>query len=303
MNPRTKLRNLQFLKKNKFTQIFPIFRLPCPLPWSSNIFKENQFNSKHFYLLLQHKAGRSQVTNQRKKGKKSSVPSSRHQYSSGIERQTTRYLTIQRFHGVRGRRTLFSNRIASRPIEYGIAKSRDNTRTPPLNQPLPSPPRSSSILLTRTYTITEEEASTWRFSYLIVDCHAKRRTSYWLGVGCYTLLHHSISRVSSRRRKNIYIYIYTHVPSSLLCASAPLAYRGISRLLVVVGRMRRDKFRDRSNGDAVSMLLPFAFSTFDTNPLFLLLFLLSLFIYFLGCASSSLLSSFRFLYYRRLDGE
>lgn len=49
--------------------------------------------------------------------------------------------------------------------------------------------------------------------------------------------------------------------------------------------MRRDKFRDRSNGDTVSMLLPFAFSTFDTNPF--VPSLLSLFISFLGYISST----------------
>ena len=94
----------------------------------------------------------------------------------------------------------------------------------------------SSILLDPPYEedIREEEASTWRFSYLIVDCHAKRRTSYWLGVGCYTLLRcHSISRVSSRRRKNMYIYIYiyiyihTHTRSSVsfVCKRAPRVSR------------------------------------------------------------------------------
>lgn len=50
--------------------------------------------------------------------------------------------------------------------------------------------------------------------------------------------------------------------------------------------MWRDKFRDRSNGDAVSMLLAFASSTFDTNlpapyfPSFLPSFFIYLFIYF-----------------------
>ena len=114
----------------------------------------------------------------------------------------------------------------------------------------------------------------------------------------------------------IYIYIYTHththVLPCLLCASAPLAYRGISRLvLVVVGRMRRDKFRDRSNGDAVSMLLPFAFSTFDTNPFVpdhppLLPLFISLLGYAPSSCSSSLpfsfwYSSFFFFCYRRLE--
>lgn len=88
------------------------------------------------------------------------------------------------------------------------------------------------------------------------------------------------------------IYIYIRTSLRLFCVQAR-PYRGISRLVLVVGRMRRDKFRDRSNGDTVSMLLPFAFSTFDTNPF--VPSLLSLFISFLGYVSSTcsfLFSSF-----------
>lgn len=101
------------------------------------------------------------------------------------------------------------------------------------------------------------------------------------------------------------ICIYIRTSLRLFCVQAR-PYRGISRLVLVVGRMRRDKFRDRSNGDTVSMLLPFAFSTFDTNPF--VPSLLSLFISFLGYVSSTcsfLFSSFfgirLFLYYRRLE--
>lgn len=80
------------------------------------------------------------------------------------------------------------------------------------------------------------------------------------------------------------ICIYIRTSLRLFCVQAR-PYRGISRLVLVVGRMRRDKFRDRSNGDTVSMLLPFAFSTFDTNPF--VPSLLSLFISFLGYVSST----------------
>ena len=163
-------------------------------------------------MVTNHHKKKRRKEKKEKKEKKSTVPSSRHQYSSGIERQTTRYLTIQRRRGGREGEeeeenvVLESYRVASNRVWYReIAWQHSYT-------PFKSAP--SSILLDPPYEedIREEEASTWRFSYLIVDCHAKRRTSYWLGVGCYTLLRcHSISRVSSRRRKNMYIYIYIYI--------------------------------------------------------------------------------------------
>lgn len=100
----------------------------------------------------------------------------------------------------------------------------------------------------------------WRFSYLIVDCHAKARTSYWLGVGGEgpsTLSTYSSSSACacifpSWTTEEIYVCRESRVRAQL-CRVHRIARGGKG------WEECRDKFRDRSNGDTVSMLLTFAF--------------------------------------------